>query len=129
MASPDPSLDLDPHARPVALEPLLVRRRRGEAVPPVTEIPERPVVDRLPALVAPRGVCDVPFPELPDVPGDDLVQEERGVLPADAVLVQGGDVDEPRGVPDRVILHVRHDRIRTRSQVPRPRLPLPALTR
>jgi hypothetical protein len=67
---------------------------------------DRPIVDDLAVLVAPRRVVDPAGCELRRVAGDHAVDEARGVGAVDPVLEQRRDVDEGRGLADRVVLDV-----------------------
>ena len=96
-------VDRDVEARGVLAEPSQARIRGGPAEGVLPQPRHRPVVDHLAALVAPRRVEDLPDRHLRHVAGDDPVDEPRRVAPGDQVLEQRRDVDERRGVPDRVV--------------------------
>ena len=70
---------LDPHveAGGVHDEPPVVRLGRRPSIRGLVEPADRPVVDELAALVAPRRVVDLPDGELGRVPGDDPVDQPR----------------------------------------------------
>src|SRR6267143_4283456 len=119
-------LDVEPDAR--VLQPFQVRLRRRQPERTVSEVPERPVVDRLASTVAPRRVVDVPLSELLRVAGHDRIDKREGVLPADAVLVERRDVDQSRRMADRMVLHLGDERVRGSREVPGPSAPRPAFT-
>ena len=97
-------LDLDLHPDRVLAEPAQRRVRGRPAVDVLLEARDGPVVDGLAVLVAPGRVDDLPDGDLPEVARDDPVDEPRRVAPGEPVLVQGRDVDQRRGVADRVVL-------------------------
>ena len=91
-------------AERVLLEPAQGRIGRRPAVDVLLQARDGPVVDHLALLVAPRRVDDLADGDLAHVPRDDPIDEARRVAPRDPVLVEGRDVDQRRGVADRVVL-------------------------
>ena len=88
----------------VLLEPAQARVGRGPAVDVLRQPGDGPVVDDLAVLVAPRRVDDRADRDLAQVPRHDPVDEARRVLARDPVLEERRDVDQRRGVADRVVL-------------------------
>ncbi len=97
---------LDGHveAGRVLPEPAQARIRRRPAERLLRQPRDRPVVNHLAVLVAPRRVEDLPDRHLRHVAGDDPIDEPRGVAPVDPVFVERRDVDERRRVADGVVL-------------------------
>src|SRR3989441_12642061 len=91
-------------SHPRVLEPFQIRLRGRHPEGAVPEIPERAVVDRLAAFIAPWRVVDLSLREFRRIAGDDLVHEVKGILPVDQVLVERRDVEQSRGVADRRII-------------------------
>ena len=116
---------IESHSR--VLQPLQVRLRGRHPERSVTEIPKRAIVHCLPALVAPRGVVDLPFRELRYVPRHDVVHQMCGILPLDEIFVERRDVEHARGMADRIVLHLRDQRIRRGREVSGPPAPLPTV--
>src|SRR2546426_7347045 len=117
--------DVESHAG--VLKPLQIRLRGGHPEGTVSEGPEGAVVDRLPAFIAPRRVVDLPLREFRGIARDDLVHELEGILPADEIFVERGDVEESRGMADRVVLHLRDEGIRRCGEGSGPAAPFPAV--
>ena len=101
-----PDTSDDPYVEPrrVQREPAGRGRRRPEELL-LSPAGDGPVVDHLAVLVAPRR-DDAVDRELRDVARHDSVDQPRGVGPGDLVLVQGGDVDQPGLLANRVVLDV-----------------------
>src|SRR2546427_750184 len=112
-------------SRPRVLEPFQIRLRGRHPEGAVPEIPERAVVDRLAAFIAPWRVVDLSLREFRGIAGDDLVHEVKGILPVDQVLVERRDVEQSRGVADRVILPLPGEGGRGGRQISGPSPPLP----
>src|SRR5438445_445828 len=118
-------LGIQPHPR--VLEPFQIRLRGRHSEGPIPEIPKRAVVDRLAAFIAPWRVVDLSLREFRRIPGDDVVHEVQGILPADEVLVERRDVEQARRVTDRVILHLRDEGVRRGREISGPSSPFPAV--
>src|SRR6266498_1151062 len=67
---------------------------------------DRAVVDLLSIVVAPGRVEDLADLCFADVACDDMIEQPSGVTASDEILVERGDVEQRRGVADRVILAV-----------------------
>ena len=105
-------------SRPAAFcrEPAQARIGRGPSEARLSQPRHRAVVDHLAVLVAPRRVEDLADRHLADVARDDAIDEPRGIGARDQVLEQRRDVDQRRGVADRVVFvlvmaFVRADRV------------------
>src|SRR3989449_7860082 len=113
------------HSR--VLEPFQIRLRGRHPEGAIPEIPERAVVDRLAAFIAPRCVVDLSLREFRSIARDDLVHEVQGILPVDAVLVERRNIEQSRGVADRVILHLWNEGVRRGGKITGPSSPFPAV--
>ena len=85
---------------------------------------DRPVVDDLAVLVAPRRVDDAADRHLRRVAGDHPVDQPERVGPRHDVLVERGDVDQRGRLADRVVLDVVGVGIDARGEIARPLAPL-----
>jgi hypothetical protein len=85
---------------------------------------ERAVVDDAALAVAPGRVDDATRLDGHGLAGDDAIDQPIGIRAGHAVLEEGRDIDERRGVAQRVVLDVDMRRIRARAEHPRPFTPL-----
>ena len=83
-------LDRHVEAGGVLPEPAKLRVRGGPAERAVVEVMDRPVVDHLAVLVAPRRVVDLAWLQLRRVAGDDPIDETERVGPADRRTCRAG---------------------------------------
>ena len=120
------SFDLDVEVGAGHQEPAVAGVGGGDPVGRVRQARHRAVVDDLALLVAPGRVVDLVDLELRDVARHHAVQQARGVLPGDLVLVEGAHVDHGRGLADRVVLDVVEVRVHGGRVVARPTRPRPA---
>src|SRR3954454_22808706 len=115
--------DLDIEAGRVQQEPSVGRVGGRDPILRVGDACDRPVVEHLAGLVAPRRVVDLVHLELRDVARHDAVEQPRGVGSADHILVQRACVDHGGGLPDRAVLDVVEVRVHGGREVSRPLAP------
>ena len=108
----------------VLAQPAELRVGGGPAEALLVEPVDRPVVDDLAVLVAPRRVEDAADRQLRRVAGDHAVDQPQGVGPRDDVLVERRDVDQRGRLADRVVLDVVGVGVDARRVVARPLAPL-----
>ena len=99
-------LDLDVEAAGIEAEPAVLRVGGRPEDLVLGDPVHGTVVDDLAVLVAPGRVVDLPDLEPGRVAGQDAVGEADRVGAGDPVLVQRADVDQRRGLADRVVLDV-----------------------
>ena len=117
-------IDRHVEAGRVLAEPAELGVGGGPAERAVVEVMNRPVVDDLAVFVAPRRVVDLARLQFRRVAGDDPIDESERVGTRDFVLVERADVDERRGLADRVVLDVVSIGIDRRRVIAAPLPPL-----
>ena len=116
-------LDLGVEARRVHPEPPFGWVGGGDPVGVLGQPGDRAVVDHLAVLVAPRRVEDLVDLEPGDVSGHHAVEQPSRIRPTNDVLVERRDVDDPRGLADRVVFDVVEVGVDGRAVVARPFTP------
>ena len=86
------------------LEPALARVRGSPTIRVLTYTRDGAIVNNLAVLITPAAVNHLAYAHLVNVACDDTINEARGILSGDHVLEQRSDVDQCRGIADRVVL-------------------------
>ena len=116
-------LNLHIETRRVQMQPPQRGIGRGHAVRLIAQDRDRTVVDLFALVVTPGRVQHLADLGFADVARDDVIEQPRGVTAGDQVLVQRRDIEQRRGIPNRVVFAIVRELVGARDDVPGPAPP------